>query len=100
MTGLRLTRAARERYAISAAELPGQVSELRALVAQIQASGEAGRLATVHAGHLEAAWLIGAAISLVVDRYRDEIGRDALDGALLAVEADLDRETIEALLSA
>src|SRR4051812_45045467 len=85
MTGLRLTRAARERYGLYVTELPGQIAEIRRFLATLQRQAGTEAFQGVHAGQLQAAWLITSALSLVVDRYEQDIGRDTFNRALGAV---------------
>src|SRR4051794_18193542 len=98
MTGLRLTRAARERYGLYVTELPGQIAEIRRFLATFQGRGGPEALPGVHAGQLQAAWLITTALSLVVDRYEQEIGPDTFSQALGAVTDALGPDTVETVL--
>jgi len=98
MTALRLTREVRERYGVTATELPGQMSEIRRLVAALDGEHKpVGPLRTVHAGQLEAASLINEAISLVIERFRDEVGPDVFDEALDQIEASLGPRNVRAV---
>src|ERR1044071_2717430 len=98
MTGLRLTRAVRERYGLYVTELPGQTAEIRRFLATLNGPGTTGALQSVHAGQLQAAWLITAALSIVVDRYEEEIGHDTFSRALGSVTEGLGHGAVDAVL--
>ena len=100
MSGLRLTRATRQRYGLEITELPEQIADIRRLVTTINdAPTSSESLRAVNAGQLQAAALISAALALVVDRYREQVARDAVDRALTALDTALGQRTIDAVLA-
>ena len=62
-------------------------AEIRRFIASFDGEQRpVGPLRTVHAGQIEAAWLINAALSLVIERYQDDIDPHVFDMALAALE--------------
>ncbi len=99
--GLRLLRALRQDYGLAAAELPGDLRQIRQLVATVASVEQARGITTsVHAGHLHAAWAINAALSQVIDLYCEQVDSTAFVKALSRLDGSLGPAAVDRVLNA
>jgi hypothetical protein len=97
---LRLSRAYRQRFGVPATELPEDLSAIRRMLAPLEQVRQAQNLEPLHAGQLQAAWLINAALAIVIRRYCERVDRDALRRAVERLDEALGREAVDGVLGA
>ncbi|MBV8084653.1 MAG: alpha-amylase [Chloroflexi bacterium] len=97
---LRLSRTFRERFSVPVAELPEDLTAIRRMLAPLEQAHQAHSLDPLHAGQLQATWLINTALAIVIQRYCERVDRDALRRALDRMDEAIGREAVDGMLAA